>query len=276
MIGNIKIEYPGQRIYFYDNIPSHLAGEWSGIKSSRFNGSIKIINQIRSASFKNPNPMLPLLGRRHYIEKRGNEINLNPTKKLIFYEEKEEKAKGIKIIPRRVTEEKQFKMNITISPIRKNKLIDLHDLKIKRPYPQIYNLTNKESKVEDLMKKKKRLFNIFEKRNNLGLKSNGDKIYKYSEYSDNFFKSGGLIIGSTNKINYNKTESKRNCNFYDTIDLSIETLNPLKLWKNKQNEEYLNSQKEYVKNLLKWEVNTLGSIDNKTGLSNKIEDKKKK
>ena len=34
----------------------------------------------------------------------------------------------------------------------------------------------------------------------------GDKAYKYPEYSVDFYKSGGLIPGSTNKFHSMKTE----------------------------------------------------------------------
>ena len=48
-------------------------------------------------------------------------------------------------------------------------------------------------------KNKGRVVGIEAQRNYLGVNSLGDKSYKYPEYSSNFYHSGGLIVGSTNR-----------------------------------------------------------------------------
>ena len=48
----------------------------------------------------------------------------------------------------------------------------------------------------------------------------GDKHYRESEHFTTYYKEGGLIPGSTNSINYNKTQSRKAYNFYETLDLS--------------------------------------------------------
>lgn len=47
------------------------------------------------------------------------------------------------------------------------------------------------------MKKKARVNDFGQLRNGIGVAALGDKTYKYPEYSDNFYKNGGLIPGST-------------------------------------------------------------------------------
>ena len=84
----------------------------------------------------------------------------------------------------------------------------------------------------------------------------GDKTYKCVENSPGFFKEGGLIVGSTNRMNYNKTTRKGDDNFYKTLDLGVKVLNDKKLWKSKIEKESLDMDKNYVTNLNKWEENT--------------------
>lgn len=88
----------------------------------------------------------------------------------------------------------------------------------------------------------------------------GDKLYRNVDYSPDFFKEGGLVVGSTNSARYNKTCGKKANNFYDTLDLSVPTLDPRKLWNNKLKQEELIFNKDYVSNLASWEENYLGVV----------------
>ncbi len=47
------------------------------------------------------------------------------------------------------------------------------------------------------MQAKIRVLGLEQQRNNLGVTSLGDKIYKYPEYATDFYKDGGLIAGAT-------------------------------------------------------------------------------
>ena len=90
----------------------------------------------------------------------------------------------------------------------------------------------------------------------------GDKYYRTSEQFPAFFKEGGLIPGSTIGINYNKTQSKKAYNFYETLDLTKQTLDRNKLWENKIKKEELDYDKDYVeKHILDWEKNILNDFD---------------
>lgn len=81
----------------------------------------------------------------------------------------------------------------------------------------------------------------------------GEKSYKNPEYSNDFFKEGGLIPGSSNILTYNKTVSKKNYFFYETLDLNVKTLDPRKLWRNKQKQEVVDYDTHYVKMLKIWD-----------------------
>ena len=85
--------------------------------------------------------------------------------------------------------------------------------------------------VESVMTRKKRILSLYEQRNKMINSNPGDKNYKCVENSPDFFKDGGLIVGSTNRMNYNKTTRKRDDNFYQNLDLGIKVLNDEKLWK---------------------------------------------
>ncbi len=112
--------------------------------------------------------------------------------------------------------------------------------------------------IENVINRKKEISNLDEKRNYMPIVSPGDKIYKNVDYCQDFFKEGGLVVGSTNSARYNKTVGKKANNFYDTLDLNIPTLDPKKLWINKINDEEQDLNKNYVSGLKEWEYNYLG------------------
>jgi hypothetical protein len=112
------------------------------------------------------------------------------------------------------------------------------------------------------MGSKKRFWSIKEKRNGMEMRIPGDKYYRLSEHFPNYYKDGGLIPGSTNVINYNKTQSRKAYNFYETLDLKKQTLDRNRLWENKVKNENLNFDKKYVeKSIIDWEKNILNDFD---------------
>ena len=59
----------------------------------------------------------------------------------------------------------------------------------------------------------------------------GDKDYKHPEYKPNFFKEGGLIVGSTNKLRMASGGSGKAIDFYSGLKLGQGPLNPTrKTW----------------------------------------------
>ena len=63
----------------------------------------------------------------------------------------------------------------------------------------------------------------------------------------------GLTVGSTNRININKTKRKGQDNFYETMDLNIKLLNPNKVYNTRVLMDSLRFDKSYVKQLNNWE-----------------------
>jgi len=109
---------------------------------------------------------------------------------------------------------------------------------------------------------KRRIWSIEEQRNGMQMRSPGDKCYRTSEQFPTYYKEGGLIPGSTNVINYNKAQSRKAYNFYETLDLTKPTLDRNKLWENKVKKENLDFDKKYVeKNIYDWEKNILNDFD---------------
>lgn len=270
-----RIEYVPQRQYYIDDQPANIAGEFPGIKCNHWNGSIRIINQIRNASFSNPNPSLPSLGRRHFDEKRGKETSMLSTKKLIKPIKKEDKLKGTKLVVPIVKEEKVYRTN-KISTPGKIEGDYTKFMPYKKKYLDKYSLTTKEFLINDELGRKKRLETVEDRRNGMSVRAPGDKIYKNPEWSQRFFQEGGLVIGSTNTFNYKKTLVKGNNNFYETLDLKVKTLDDKKTWEFKERYEDLKTQKDYVKSLQIWEENALGKIDEKEeeNIKNKGKDNK--
>jgi len=126
----------------------------------------------------------------------------------------------------------------------------------------------REWALENKMTRKKRILSLYEQRNEMISFNPGDKTYKNVDNSPDFFKEGGLIVGSTNKIRYNKTTRRGEDNFYQTLDLDVKVLNDDKIWDKKLTKESMDSDQNYVKNLNHWEENNFE--DDK----NKIEQKK--
>ena len=109
---------------------------------------------------------------------------------------------------------------------------------------------------------KKRIWSIEQQRNGMQLRIPGDKYYRASEQFPNYFKEGGLIPGSTISVNYNKTQSRKAYNFYETLDLSKKILDQKKLWENKLKKEEFDFDKKYVeKTIYDWEKNILHDFD---------------
>ena len=99
----------------------------------------------------------------------------------------------------------------------------------------------------------------------------GDKNYNCVENSPEYFRMEGLIVGSTNRLNLNKTTRKGEDNFYKTIDLNIKVLNRNKIWGSKVFLDSLNYDKEYVEKLNSWESKVFEKTEEK-----KVDNKGKK
>lgn len=124
---------------------------------------------------------------------------------------------------------------------------------LKTFYPESYAKTYDEIGVEEQMGPKGRIRNLSEMRNGFPVSAPGDKSYKNPEYSASFYKEGGLIPGSTNVFNYRKNVSRKNYYFYETLNLDVKILDPKKLWKNKEKQDFIDYDTNYVKMLNIWD-----------------------
>ena len=261
----MEIEYKQipQNQYLINNVPAGKYGEWPGIKSNHWRGSIRIIQPSQINRILDDGVYQIEKNRKHFTEKFGFEKPYKNQKRLysafdIKYKDKKEGLKPIKFIPAPI--KSAFDKRHFPQKYGKERIPFFRG--IKTFYPNGQCLSNKELSLEKEMGGKKRIWNILEKRNGMEMRIPGDKYYKESEHFPTYYKEGGLIPGSTNVINYNKTQSRKAYNFYETLDLTKQILDKNKLWDNKVKNENLDFDKNYVeKYIINWEKNILNDFD---------------
>ncbi len=257
------MEYIPQKEYLIDNIPAGKYGEWPGIKPNHWKGSIKIIKPIQINRILDDGIYEIEKNRRHFKEKFGFEKEYKQKKRLFSafnfkHEEKKEELKPIKFSPAPIKtafERRHFpkKYGIEKIPFYRG---------IRTFYKNEEKEILKEINLEKIINRKKRIWNIEQKRNGMKLRIPGDKYYKCSEHFPTYYKEGGLIPGSTIGINYNKTQSRKEYNFYETLDITKPTLDKNKLWENKLKKENIDFDKNYVEKIIyDWEKNILNDFD---------------
>ena len=90
----------------------------------------------------------------------------------------------------------------------------------------------REQNLEKTIGGKKRINEVYDQRNGLGMVSLGDKIYKAPEYQSGFYHAGGLIVGSTNQAKNKSSGNPKAIDFYAGLKLDGGPLNPnRKTWK---------------------------------------------
>jgi len=267
-----KLEIIPQHTYSYgDGVPAYQSGEWPGSKSSHFKGSKLILKPI-------PNPEKPFkIGHSiHFPPRYSKEYKFIPSRRKLYPINHEDIYKPTKrcLIPK-YSEPKMYQRSISRRPpdqINSDYVAPLFQKKIRVNRGE--GNKAKEWDVENRMTRKKRILSLYEQRNGMINSNPGDKTYKNVDNSPGFFKEGGLIVGSTNRINYNKTTKKGEDNFYQTLDLNIKVLNDNKIWNKKLENENLCLDKDYVKNLNQWEENNF-ETDDKNKKEKDKNDKKK-
>lgn len=187
---------------------------------------------------------------------------------------------GRKLLPK-ISHEDQFKPLkrhidpiFTEPPVHNRHYVTQIPVTKEEPFrgKKIVNLSrsegDKEYNVEDIMIRKGRIHNLEEMRNKMPQYAPGDKIYKSVDYSPDFFKLEGLVVGSTIGVNYKKTTPKCD-NFFDTLDLTKKTLNPEKFWTTKCKRENQKFDENYVSGLQNWEKVVLANEDQNKQQPNK-------
>ncbi len=259
------LEIVPQHTYSYgDGVPAYKSGEWYGSKPNHFIGSKLILKPI-----KRPEKEFKIGHSIHFPPKYSEEYKFIPGRRKLYPLIHDDTYKPQKryLVPN-YSEPPTYPRNIGIRPpeqMNSDFIAPLFQKKIRASYSR--DNSKIEYGVESVMTRKKRILSLYEQRNKMINSNPGDKNYKCVENSPDFFKDGGLIVGSTNRMNYNKTTRKGDDNFYQTLDLGIKVLNDEKLWKSKIMKEDLDMDKNYVANLNKWEQNTFE--ENKENKENK-------
>ena len=228
-----------------NGIPAYKSGEWPGIKSNHFERTRLMLRQIR----KNPNYERKL-SYRHIEEKPSKEYIFRPSLKLVksYLENLKNQRQIIQgrkhdIDFSKITSDtydnnlffghKRYKNSILansliLPKIKENKIK-------KRQINMIHSLS--EINVERAMNRKKRINSLEQQRNFFKINNQGDKNYRYADCSENFFKEGGLIPGSTNKIRISENYNKIKNNIYEYMNLNVKSLDVDKIWDNKIKEK---------------------------------------
>lgn len=270
----MKLEIIQSPVYRLENgIPAYKSGEWEGIKPNHFGRTRLLLKQIRN----NDNPKK--LIHKKIIQKSSSEFTFKPSKKQVnSYFENIQRKNNIKygrkyIEPNNLRNIIKINRCSSINSIRPkdnytiNSII-LPKISIKNDekpinYRNISFSSSSELNIENLMNKKKRIYSLEQQRNYYRECNPGDKNFRYAECSPDFFKEGGLIVGSTNRIRITDNYNKLRNNIYQTMDLNKKTLDINKLWKSKILKEREKSEADYVFNLEQWEKQYIQEEENK-------------
>ena len=247
-----------------DGIPAYKSGEWPGIKPNHFERTRLMVRQIR----KNRDYERKL-SYKHIPEKRSKEYNFRPSVKLVNSYLKSIKNNRYKnyIKKERKQNIDSFKSasdnyddNIFFGKKRnKDKIIANHSLILpKLRYPRIFKKINNfhslsEINIGNLMNRKKRILSLEQQRNYYKLLNPGDKNYRYAEYSQDFFKEGELIPGSSNRTRISDNYNKIKNDIYKFMNLNVKSLDVNKIWNNKIKKEMEDNEIQYVTNLENWD-----------------------
>ena len=260
----MNLEIVPSPIYRLENgIPAYKAGEWEGIKPNHFDRTRLILKQIRN----NDNSKL---SHKRLIHKSSSEYVFRPSKKEVkSYLENISKRRAVKLgrrfIPERAQIIPKFIRSSSINPKRERPLDNFTTGSIILPSISIKNNENSkfrknvsfssssEANIESIMNRKKRIYSLDQQRNYYKRVNPGDKNYRYVEHVPDFYKEGGLIVGSTNKIRITDNFNKLRNNIYQTMDLSIKSLDKSKLWESKVKQEREKNDLDYVNRLELWE-----------------------
>lgn len=254
-----------QPTYKIDNIPSYKYGEWEGIKPSHWVSSLRVFRPTFTTGLFRESPP-PKLSIRKIPQKNSTEMTFRPAKTILPQRESltnppesDSKRKiGLKRVNIKFTEGKSRDEKRHFTPRFGYEKIPEPPFQIKTFSPDGNYCTDKEISIEKELGGKMRIWNLIQQRNGFLMKNPGDKNYKTSEYLPGFFLDGGLIVGSTNRINQRKNHSKKANDFYDTINLNVNVLNKDKLWKSKEKKDVLDFDSDYVrKTISSWEENIL-------------------
>ncbi|KAM3137676.1 hypothetical protein pb186bvf_010290 [Paramecium bursaria] len=186
--------------------------DWVGIKSSKFNYNEKVHLRVNDCMVNYQGNTDGLgLGRRHFEEPFGLPHKWQPS--LVVNVPKPGDGQSQEFPPgkkRLEVDVKEKKPRAQRSHVKEGVSGHIEDIPYGiKTYPEFKK--DQSHDVEQMMGQKKRLEYLTQMRNGLNVVSLGDKPYKNPEYCEGFYKSGGLIAGSTQvqrKVNINQLHEK--------------------------------------------------------------------
>ena len=121
---------------------------------------------------------------------------------------------------------------------------------------------SEEGCIEDQMQRKTKILRYYDKRNGISTASLGDKPYKNTTYASEFYKTPGLIPGSTNVLIKRNAARKKQIDF--TIDKNAKwPMKPQKLWSEQVKKEAKHADLKQVLDANVWEETVLEDFKNK-------------
>ena len=274
----MKVQILSSPLYRDENgVPAYKSGEWEGSKPNHFGRTRLMLKPI----LKNENYQ-PKLSHKPITQKKSVEFIFKPGKKPVISYFKNIEAKQLKP-SRKYIDPASFRKD---SKSRNNKSSSINSFNSLKPkdnfksnsiiLPKIsvkknnkiendknINYCFSEINLENMMNKKKRILTLDVQRNYFKKISPGDKNYRYSECSPDYYKEGGLIVGSSNRIRISDNYAKLKNDIYKTLDLNVKSLDVNKLWKNKVKKERENYEIDYVSKLEQWEKEYINEDENK-------------
>jgi len=240
----------GETAFQYLSLGGESRQDWLGIQSDKFGYGTRKHYDSKDMLKTIEGVDLPFLGRKHFDATYGavkkSKLCLKP------FPQQNRESTPIDTIPKTKKE-----MTYTAKPYGHPEKLHLYQ---GRALETLYTPTiktfpsrdgqSKEANLERVMGRKLIIEEMEEKRNQYGVKSLGDKSYKFPEYSDKFFKEGGLIAGSS--IQARKVQTL-------IVKASDQVQNRAKgtTWKEKCRKDELDDEESAVKSLSVWEQTTL-------------------
>jgi hypothetical protein len=189
--------------------------------------------------------------RKHIDISKSHEIIFKPSVKIFPKKENIDHIikRGMKKIEPHYSEPNLYTRKV----LSHNITIKEDGVHCTKQFPEKAIECHDEYQIEERIKRKKRHPSLQAMRNGMPIISPGDKIYRNVEYSPDFFKLEGIVVGSTNTINHKKTSAKKGDKFFDSLNLNIKVLDKEKLWSTKCLKESYEFDNNYVGNLKTWE-----------------------
>ena len=237
--------------------PSHSTQEWKGLTSNKWSAPERLHLRAKDQlADKIVGMDVPVLGRKHFEQTYSGTVPYKSTLRTFpDRANRETSLKEIKIVTKPPYQHAQRPYGHKEKTHLTSKESGHHDYSkfTTRVFPDVANKeTNSEYTLEKKMGRKTTVEFLDEQRNFLPYRTLGDKTYKNPEYSDNFFKEGGLVAGSSIRKRPPKADS-----FQDKSHVKIPHKPGTMIAKEREAKQIVDEDRKAVCDLGDWEQNTL-------------------